>query len=117
MVCRPIGCEIADCDGRPNTRKVEFGMNMFWVIAVLEATLFVVAVSLAAAVAADAISRRRHGPDGVEAATSRSKPPLWTIEVVDRVRDWHRVAVRAFAVCITGSVLVVAAVGMLLIVG
>lgn len=92
-------------------------MNMLWMIAVLEATLFVVAASLAAAVTAEAISRRGRLPGRAETAASRSKPRLLTLDAVDRVRNWHRIAVRAWAVCITASALVVAAVGVLLIVG
>ncbi|AWK76703.1 hypothetical protein CBI38_34175 (plasmid) [Rhodococcus oxybenzonivorans] len=64
------------------------------------------------------MSRRGRLPDGAETAATRSKPRLRTAEVVvDRVRDWHRIAVRAWAVCITASALVVAVVGLLLIVG
>jgi hypothetical protein len=60
----------------PEYKKVrDAGMNMSWMIAVLEATLFVVAASLTAAVTADAISRRGLGPGGAETGTSRSKPP------------------------------------------
>ena len=85
-------------------------------IAVLEATLFVVAASLAAAVTADAISRRGQLPDRAESA-SRSQPRSLTVEAGDRVRNWPRIAVRAWAVCTTASALVVAAIGLLLIVG
>ncbi|WP_016881510.1 MULTISPECIES: hypothetical protein [unclassified Rhodococcus (in: high G+C Gram-positive bacteria)] len=94
-------------------------MNMFWMVEVLVAMLCVIAVSFAAAVTADAVSgrSRERVPDRAETAASPSESPVLTVEVVRRDRDWHRVAIRAWAICVTASALAVAAVGVLILVG
>jgi hypothetical protein len=94
-------------------------MNMFWMVEVLMVTLCVIAVSLAAAMTADAVSRRsrKRVPDGAPTAASPSESQMLTIDVVRRERDWHRVALRAWAVCVTASALAVAVVGVLIVVG
>ncbi|MFC9356544.1 hypothetical protein ACFTZB_08170 [Rhodococcus sp. NPDC057014] len=94
-------------------------MNVFWMVEVLTVTLCVVAVSFAAAVTADVVSRRSRErvPDRAEAAASPSPARVLTDRVVRHDRDWHRVATRAWAICVLASVIAVAAVGLLIIVG
>ncbi|EKT84442.1 hypothetical protein WSS_A02185 [Rhodococcus opacus M213] len=94
-------------------------MNVFWMVEVLMVTLSVIAVSLAAAVTADAVSgrSRERGPDRVDAAVSPSASPVLNAWEVRRDRDWHRVATRAWTICILASVVAVAAVGVLIVVG
>ena len=94
-------------------------MNVFWMVEVLTATLCVIAVSFAAAVTADAVSRRSRErvPDRAETAASPSQARVLYARVVSRDRDWHRVAIRAWAICVLASVIAVAAVGLLVIVG
>ncbi|MFF2113626.1 hypothetical protein [Rhodococcus koreensis] len=93
-------------------------MRVFWV-EVLEATLGVIAVRFAAAVTADVVSRRSRErvPDRADTAASPSQARVLTARVVSRDRDWHRAPIRAWAICILVSVIAVAAVGLLIIVG
>ncbi|WP_016880234.1 MULTISPECIES: hypothetical protein [unclassified Rhodococcus (in: high G+C Gram-positive bacteria)] len=96
-------------------------MSVFWMVEVLMVTLAVIGVSLAAAVTADAVSRRPRDtvrePDRAEVAGDSSASPVLTARAVRRDRDWHRVANRAWTVCIAASVIAVSAVGLLIIVG
>jgi hypothetical protein len=94
-------------------------MNVFWMVEVLVVTLCVIAVSFAAAVTADAVSRRSRErvPDRAETAAIQSQARVLTARAVSRDRDWHRVAIRAWATCVLASVITVAAVGLLVIVG
>lgn len=57
------------------------GMNMFWMIATLVAALSVIAASAAAAVTADAVSRRsrRQLPGRAEDAASEPRPRVLTV--------------------------------------
>jgi len=93
-------------------------MNMVWMIAALGAALGVVAVSFAAAVTADAVSGRSRGR-GLERpeATAPAQSRVLTVETDRRERDWHRVAIRAWATCVVASVIAVAVVGVLIALG
>lgn len=95
------------------------GMNMFWMVEVLVATLCVIAVSFAAAVTADAVSGRSRErlPDLAETAEPAAESRVLTARPVSRDPDWHRVAIRAWAICVTASAVAVAVVGVLVIVG
>jgi len=111
---------IADCGRGPRSTEVRVArMNMFWMVEVLVATLCVIAASFAAAVTADAVSRRSHArvPDRADTAASPSPTGVLTARTARRERDWHRVAIRAWAICVIASVIAVAAVGLLIIVG
>ena len=81
-------------------------MDVFWVVEVLMVTLGVVAVSFAAAVTAEAVSRRfrERVPGRAPTVANSSKSPTLTIGVVRRERDWHRVATRAWTICVAASV-------------
>ncbi|PQP18983.1 hypothetical protein C5613_31250 [Rhodococcus opacus] len=92
------------------------GMNLFWMVAVLAATLIVVAASFAAAVTADAASRRQW-PERADQVASDPESRVLTVESRHVGRDWHRVAVRAWTICVAASLLAVAFVGVLIIVG
>ena len=94
-------------------------MNMFWMVEVLVATLCVVVVSLFAAVTADAVSRRSREPvpNRTEPAASSARARVLTVEAVRRDRDWHRVAMRAWVICVLASAVAVSAVGVLIIMG
>lgn len=96
-------------------------MTVFWMVEVLMVTLAVIGVSLAAAVTADAVSRRSHDrvrvPARAEVAGDSPASPVLTARAVRRDRDWHRVAIRAWTMCIGASVIAVMAVGLLIIVG
>jgi hypothetical protein len=115
-----MGLPITNCGERQRNKEVRVtGMNMFWMVEVLGATLCVVAVSFAAAVAADAVSGRSRDcePDRAETAGSHSESRVLTIEASRRERDWHRVAIRAWVICVAASVIAVTFVGVLIIVG
>ncbi|WP_054247523.1 hypothetical protein [Rhodococcus opacus] len=94
-------------------------MNMFWMVEVLAVTLCVVAVSFAAAVTADAVSgrSRERVPERAEAAEHAAESRVLTARAVSTDRDWHRVAIRAWAICAIASVIAVAAVGVLIVAG
>ncbi|WP_172650907.1 hypothetical protein [Rhodococcus opacus] len=102
-------------------------MTVFWMVEALMVTLAVIGASLAAAVTADAVSRRPtprprdrdrvRVSDRAEVAVDSSASPGLTARAVRRDRDWHRVANRAWVICIAASVIAVAAVGLLIIVG
>ncbi|PQP10529.1 hypothetical protein [Rhodococcus opacus] len=92
-------------------------MNMFWMVEVLVATLCAIAASFAAAVTADAVSRRSHARVPDRADTGASPSPMLTARTARRERHWHRVAIRAWAICGIASVIAVASVGLLIIVG
>ncbi|MFD9663472.1 hypothetical protein ACFWAY_17890 [Rhodococcus sp. NPDC059968] len=91
-------------------------MNMFWMVAVLAATLIVVAASFAAAVTADAASRKQM-PERADQAASDPQSRVLTAASVHVGRDWHRVAIRAWTICVAASLSAVAFIGMLIIVG
>lgn len=76
-------------------------MNMFWMVEVLVATLCAIAASFAAAVTADAVSRRSHArvSDRADTAASPSPTGVLTARTARRERDWHRVAIQAWAIC------------------
>ncbi|MGV9864358.1 hypothetical protein [Rhodococcus koreensis] len=91
-------------------------MNMFWMVAILAATLIVVAAAFATAVTADATIRRRV-PDRADHSASQPESPVPIAEQVHKGRDWHRVAVRAWTIWVAASLVAVAFVGVLVIVG
>jgi hypothetical protein len=68
---------------------------------------------------ADVVSRRsREGvPNRADTAASPSQARVLTALLVRRDRDWHRAPIRAWAICVLASVIAVAAVGLLIIVG
>lgn len=109
---------IADCGGRPRTKEVRGArMDMFWIVEVLVATLCVIAAAFVAAVTADAVSRhsRERVPDRADTAASPPRAQMLTVRQ-GRDRDWYRVAIRAWAICVIASAVAVAAVGLSIIV-
>ncbi|MDH6291910.1 hypothetical protein M2275_006849 [Rhodococcus opacus] len=93
-------------------------MNMFWMIATLVAMLLVIAASFAAAVTADAVSRRahRHAPRPAEDARTGPVSRALTAEWVHAGREWPRVATGAWTICVAASVIAIAVVGALILV-
>ncbi|MFD9661479.1 hypothetical protein ACFWAY_07570 [Rhodococcus sp. NPDC059968] len=91
-------------------------MNMSWMVTVLAATLIVVAASFAAAVTADAASRKQMA-DQADQAASGPRSQVLTGEQVHKGRDWHRVAIRVWTICVAASLSAVAFIGVLIIVG
>lgn len=95
-------------------------MNVFWMVEVLMVALCVIAGSFAAAVTADAVSRRSRErvPDQLDTVVVSPAPTrVLPARPVSSGRDWHRVAIRAWTICVTASAVAVAAVGLLIIVG
>ncbi|RYF54630.1 MAG: hypothetical protein EOO27_23205 [Comamonadaceae bacterium] len=92
------------------------GMNLFWMVAVLAATLIVVAASFATAVTADAASRRQM-PERADQAASDPESRVLTVEPRHVGPDWHQVAIRAWTLCVAASLIAVAFVRVLIIVG
>lgn len=93
-------------------------MNVFWMVTALVVTLLVVAVSLAAAVTADARFRRsRRLLAARRAAGAESGLQMLTAEAVPEGRDWPRVATAAWAICVAASIMAMTFVGVLIIVG
>ncbi len=76
-----------------------------------------IAVSFAAAVTADVVSRRSRErvPARAEVAVDSPASPGLTTRAVRRERDWHRIAIRAWTICVAASAVAVAAVGMLIV--
>ncbi|KAF0964710.1 hypothetical protein [Rhodococcus sp. T7] len=92
-------------------------MDMFWIVEVLVATLCVIAAAFVSAVTADAVSRysRERVPDRADTAASPPRAQMLTVRQ-GRDRDWYRVAIRAWAICVIASAVAVAAVGLSIIV-
>jgi hypothetical protein len=95
------------------------GMNMFWMIATLVAVLSVIVASVAAAVTADAVSRRprRQLPRRADISGSEPRARVLTAEAMSAGRDWSRIATAAWTLCVAASVLAVAFIGVLILVG
>lgn len=107
-----------DTHGNKEVRVL--GMNVFWMVAALVVTLLVVALSFATAVTADARSRRcRRQLAARRAAGAGSGPRAGVLlaEAAPAGRDWPRIATGAWAICAAASVVAVACVGVLTLVG
>lgn len=92
-------------------------MNMPWMVPVLLASLIVVVASFAAAVTADAATRRSPHRHRERSASADPKPvsSVRTLDENNDTRSWSRIAMRAWVVCAAASLLSVALIGMLIL--